>query len=82
MITSNLKLKSELLLGKKLQEEMDDLRGQIKELRTTAKGNGQSVDQDIEAYVDYLKVLKKKKTQLGKVTIQLSGCQKIHLPQV
>ena len=51
-------IKKKSLARKKVQDEMDQLRKQIRELRQK-EAAGQSVVQDIEACVGYLKVLKK-----------------------
>ena len=51
-------VKKRILAKKKVQEEMDDLRKQIRQLRKKQE-SGESVDQDIEANLGYLKVLKK-----------------------
>ena len=56
-------VKKRIIARQKVQEEMDDLRGQIRELRKK-RDNGQSVDQDIEACLGYLKVLKKEKDSI------------------
>ncbi|MEK9772809.1 MAG: hypothetical protein VW576_04535 [Opitutae bacterium] len=56
-------VKKRMLARKKVQEEMDELRGQIRELRKKRE-QGQSVDQDIEACLGYLKVLKKEKDSI------------------
>ena len=58
-------VKKRIIARQKVQEEMNDLRGQIRELRKK-RDNGQSVDQDIEACLGYLKVLKKKRTRSKK----------------
>ncbi len=47
-----------ILARQKVQNEMNELRAQIKELRKQ-KEEGKKVDQDIEACLGYLKVLKK-----------------------
>ena len=49
---------ADLRARKKVLNEMEDLRSQIKELRKQ-KEMGRKVDQDIEACLGYLKVLKK-----------------------
>ena len=51
-------LKKRILARKKVQEEMEDLRGQIRQLRKK-QAAGEQVQQDIESNVGYLKVLKK-----------------------
>ena len=51
-------IKKRILAKQKVQEEMDELRIQIKELRKQHK-DGLKVDQDIEACLGYLKVLRK-----------------------
>jgi hypothetical protein len=52
------KIKQRILAKQKVQEEMDELRVQIRELKKQLK-EGQKVDQDIEACLGYLKVLRK-----------------------
>ena len=52
-----------ILARRKVQAEMEDLRKQIRELRKKEE-NGQSVAQDIEACLGYLKVLKKEKDSI------------------
>ena len=60
---------------------MDDLRGQIRELQE--RDNGQSVDQDIEACLGYLKVLKKKRTRSKKaVTLRFPGAKNTSPPSL
>ena len=56
-------VKKRIVARKKVQEEMDELRAKIKELRAQPQ-IGKNVRQDIEAYVDYLKVLKKEKDSI------------------
>ena len=56
-------VKKRILAREKVQQEMDDLRAKIKELREQEK-IGKNVHQDIEAYLDYLKVLKKEKDSI------------------
>lgn len=51
-------LKKRILARKKVQEEMEDLRGQIRQLRKK-QAAGEQVEQDIESNLGYLKVLKK-----------------------
>ena len=51
-------IKQRILAKQKVQEEMDELRVQIRELKKQLK-EGQKVDQDIEACLGYLKVLRK-----------------------
>jgi chromosome segregation ATPase len=51
-------IKKRFLAKQKVQEEMDELRIQIKELRQQHK-DGLKVEQDIEACLGYLKVLRK-----------------------
>ena len=56
-------VKKRILARRKVQAEMEDLRKQIRELRKKEE-NGQSVAQDIEACLGYLKVLKKEKDSI------------------
>jgi len=56
-------VKKRILAREKVQQEMDDLRAKIKELRNEQL-QGKSVHKDIEAYLDYLKVLKKEKDSI------------------
>ena len=56
-------VKKKILARKKVQDEMDQLRKQIRELRNK-EASGQNVVQDIEACVGYLKVLKKEKDSI------------------
>ena len=56
-------IKKKSLARKKVQDEMDQLRKQIRELRNK-EASGQNVVQDIEACVGYLKVLKKEKDSI------------------
>jgi hypothetical protein len=51
-------IKHRILAKQKVQEEMDELRVQIRELKKQLK-EGQKVDQDVEACLGYLKVLRK-----------------------
>ena len=51
-------VKKKILARKKVQDEMDELRKQIRELREK-EASGGGFTQDIEACVGYLKVLKK-----------------------
>ena len=51
-------VKKRNLARKKVQDEMDELRKQIRELRKKEE-NGHKVDQDLEACLGYMKVLKK-----------------------
>ena len=51
-------VKKRNLARKKVQDEMDELRKQIRELRVK-EASGENLSQDIEACVGYLKVLKK-----------------------
>ena len=51
-------IKKKNLVRKKVQDEMDGLRKQIRELRKR-EASGEKLAQDIEACVGYLKVLKK-----------------------
>lgn len=56
-------IKKRILAKNKVQKEMDDLRVKIKELRKQ-QDQGRTVQQDIEAYLDYLKVLKKERDSI------------------
>ena len=58
-------IKQRILAKQKVQEEMDELRVQIRELKKQLK-EGQKVDQDIEACLGYLKFSGRRWTQSKK----------------
>ena len=60
-------VKKRILAKKKVQEEMDDLRSKIKDLRKQ-ESQGSSVERDIQSYLDYLKVLKKERDSIKEGT--------------
>ena len=57
-------VKKRILAKAKVQEEMDGVKNQIKELRIQ-QSQGKKVDQDIEACLGYLKVLKREKHSIS-----------------
>ena len=57
-------VKKRILAKAKVQEEMDGVKNQIKELRIQ-QSQGKKVNQDIEACLGYLKVLKREKHSIS-----------------